>query len=77
MLHRVDGCQHCGSTNIEIQEISDKDKRQVFDIPPTKMKVTEHRRQTGSCLDCGKEAKTSFSVVPPSAVSVVKNQSSE
>lgn len=51
-IHDVDHCVGCGNKLPDAPQ--SYSARQVFDIPPIKMQVTEHRRLTKACLDCGK-----------------------
>ena len=41
-VHVADRCTVCGAT-LEDVEVDDCQKRQVFDIPPVKIEVTEHQ----------------------------------
>ena len=64
--HTVDECDRCGRT-LKTVEATDVRCRQMIDIPPLKLEVTEHRAETKECPDCGccnvanfpEEAKTS------------------
>lgn len=49
--HEVRYCQHCHS-NLKEVEPSRHEKRQVFDIPPVQVKVTEHRAEIKECPSC-------------------------
>ena len=49
--HKVDNCHHCGS-DLTTEDSLDIEKRQVFDIPPLKIYVTEHRAQKKRCRCC-------------------------
>ncbi len=59
-LHKVNVCGHCGGDNLEVASIGEKDKRQVFDLPPLKIEVTEHQVETCRCQNCGKKTKVTF-----------------
>jgi len=41
-LHEVEQCDLCGATLTDV-EVEDHKRRQVFDIPPVKIEVTEHQ----------------------------------
>lgn len=50
-VHSVEHCECCGK-NILAVKASDYDRRQVFDIPPIEMLVTEHRGEIKNCPHC-------------------------
>ncbi len=50
--HDVDHCDRCGN-NLEGAS-QDYDARQIFDLPPITIQVTEHRRLHRTCGVCGK-----------------------
>ncbi len=50
--HRVDECQRCGCS-LDAVEAIDERRRQVIDIPPIKLEVTEHCAETKECPGCG------------------------
>jgi transposase len=52
-------CEECGHT-LENVEIEAYEKRQVFDIPPVNLIVTEHQSQIKTCPHCGNLNKSSF-----------------
>ena len=54
IYHKVAICGHCGT---DLQKVKAKKNycRQVFDIPPLKVEVTEHRVEVKQCCVCGKE----------------------
>jgi transposase/uncharacterized coiled-coil protein SlyX len=63
-VHQVSRCQHCdaGLENVIAQE---HERRQVFDLPPVRMVVTEHQAEIKACPRCGQRNKAKF----PSGVS--------
>ena len=52
-------CKECGYT-LENTEIETYEIRQVFDIPPVNLTVTEHKSQIKTCPHCGKLNKADF-----------------
>ena len=64
--HTVDECRQCGCS-LESVDATDHHRRQVVDIPPINLEVTEHRAEIKCCPGCGcrneaafpKEVKTS------------------
>lgn len=58
-MHRVTHCPHC-QTDLSETEAVGHEKRQVFDIPPIKLEVTEHLAEIKQCPGCGEEAKGTF-----------------
>lgn len=59
IVHTVDQCQKCGRSLAEEEAVGDE-KRQVFDIPPIKIEVTEHKAEIKSCPHCGHLNKGAF-----------------
>lgn len=55
----VKNCQSCGKSLQEVGVI-DHERRQVFDLPPLKMRVVEHRAQVKECPGCGQKNKGEF-----------------
>ena len=62
--HAVETCPHC-QTDLSALEPTGYDKRQVFDIPPVRLEVTEHQVEIKQCPCCGKQVTGAF----PAAVS--------
>ena len=62
--HPVTSCPHCQG-DLALVEAVGYDKRQVFDIPPLRLEVTEHRVAIKQCPGCGVEVCGTF----PEAVS--------
>ena len=58
-VHRVKACAHCGHSMKRRKAIREE-KRQVFDVPPMKIEVTEHRAEIKECPCCGKETRAQF-----------------
>ena len=58
-VHAVDECEHCRKS-MRTTKVLRYEKRQVFDIPPVRMEVTEHRAEVKHCTSCGKESKGVF-----------------
>ncbi len=52
-------CKECGYT-LENVEVEAYERRQVFDIPPVNLIVTEHQSQIKTCPCCGKLNKAIF-----------------
>jgi transposase len=50
--HPVDMCSHC-DCDLSAQHADDVERRQVFDIPPLRIAVTEHHFETKTCPHCG------------------------
>ena len=57
--YAVKQCRHCHAS-LEDKEAIDYEKRQVFNIPPIKVEVTEHQAEIKCCPVCGKYTKAEF-----------------
>jgi transposase len=51
-VHPVTTCQGCGAS-LQQSPITDWEVRQVHDLPPMKIAVTEHQCEIKSCPNCG------------------------
>ena len=58
VIHDITQCDCCGNELPKAD--SNYDARQVFDLPPIKIEVTEHRRLKKTCLPCGRKNKATF-----------------
>jgi transposase len=58
-IHRVDCCQHC-HCNLEKTVSVEHERRQVFDLPPVRVMVTEHQAKVKVCPQCGQKTKAEF-----------------
>ncbi|MDQ7033969.1 MAG: IS66 family transposase zinc-finger binding domain-containing protein [Anaerolineae bacterium] len=58
-VHHVRTCSNCQAdlSHVEVTEI---EKRQVFDVPPIEIEVTEHQAEIKCCSTCGKRVKADF-----------------
>src|SRR5215204_3790001 len=52
-------CHLCGSSLVE-SRAARTERRQVHDLPPQKVEVTEHQAQTKVCRRCGAENRAEF-----------------
>ena len=58
-VHPVDACSECGASlsGVPVEEVL---SRQVFDIPPIELRVTEHHVEVKCCPDCGVQSQGTF-----------------
>lgn len=57
--HTLQKCRHCQSS-LEQVAAEGIEKRQVFDLPPTRIEVTEHQAEIKRCPWCGARNKADF-----------------
>ena len=58
-IHRVNRCQHC-RCDLEKTVPVAHERRQVFDLPPVQVRVTEHQAEIKVCGQCGQQTKATF-----------------
>jgi transposase len=58
-VHCLVSCRHC-QTSLEQVQPQAHEKRQVFDLPPVRMDVTEHQAEIKQCPQCGRLSKAEF-----------------
>ena len=59
-IHRPETCQHCQQPFQDEQRAVAVDKRQVHDLPPLKIVVTEHQAETLCCSQCRQLSQGTF-----------------
>ena len=58
-VHPVSQCLQC-ATDLKSVESGEPERRQVFDIPPVRIEVTEHQAEIKVCPQCGSRVKGDF-----------------
>lgn len=58
--HTPSICTDCGISLADVAPLDDYDRRQVFDLPPMVIEVTEHRSLRKACPDCGRVHQGEF-----------------
>jgi transposase len=58
-VHTVSACEECGAS-LELVEPFKVERRQVHDIPPLQVLVTEHQAEQKTCPCCGRQTRALF-----------------
>ena len=58
-VHAVSQCPHCES-DLSVVPVRDRVRRQVYDVPPVQIEVTEHQAEIKSCPGCGQQVRATF-----------------
>jgi len=53
-------CGHCGGVSLHGQPVLEYERRQVFDLPPLRLSVTEHQAEIKQCPISGLRVKAAF-----------------
>ena len=57
--HHVKTCDGCGES-LENKSVVQVKARQVFDIPPIQLEVTQHETEVKKCASCGTQTESAF-----------------
>lgn len=59
LTHAPRNCRRCAAP-LSGGAVTAVERRQVFDLPPVRMEVTEHQAETRRCSACGERTKAEF-----------------
>ena len=60
-VHALCECDDCGES-LQERAADDVERRQVFDLPPVRVEVTEHQAEIKRCPACGETSRSAFPV---------------
>ncbi len=60
LMHSPEECEGCGRSLAEEAVASDWERRQVVDVPPLALEVSEHRSRRKRCSGCGRSTTAPF-----------------
>lgn len=59
VTHAPQSCRRCAAA-LSCGAVTAVERRQVFELPPVRVEVTEHRAETRRCAACGERTKAEF-----------------
>ena len=59
-VHGLEVCPQCHGRGLGKEPVLDYESRQVFDLPPRPLAVTEHRAEIKCCPHCAQEVRADF-----------------
>src|SRR3989442_1544380 len=59
-VHKVEVCPQCHGGGLSREPVLDYERRQVFDLPPRPLEVTEHRAEIKCCPHCAAAVRAEF-----------------
>ena len=68
VFHDPDACTCCGKPLAEVEGVATDERRQVTDLPPLALEVTEHRVRQKACPECAHLNTASFPESVPTSV---------
>lgn len=60
LIHELAVCPQCGGGGLSREPVLDYETRQIFDLPPRSLEVTEHRAQIKCCPHCAAQVRAEF-----------------
>lgn len=60
VIHQPEKCEHCQQILTTEQEVVEIKRRQVIDLPPLEVEVTEHQVKSVICASCGQTSAGQF-----------------